>query len=55
MILQRKSSLASIYPNHPGISRMKADLSHAHAAGTPITLYLATSDCIVTELVLGGW
>ncbi len=46
---------ASIYPNHPGIDRMKADLLAAYLSGSPIALYLTDSGCTVGELMLGGW
>lgn len=45
----------SIYPDHPGINRIKADLLYAFATGTPISIYLADPTCKGTELVLGGW
>ena len=46
---------ASIYPDHPGIDRMKSDLLLAYATGKPISLYLSNEECKVGELILGGW
>jgi hypothetical protein len=48
-------NFASIYPNHPGINRMKADLLAAFMNGTPVSLYLTDSNCTVGEMILGGW
>ena len=49
------TGLASIYPTHPGINRMKADLLAAFLNGTPVALYLSDSTCKTTEMILGGW
>lgn len=46
---------ASIYPSHPGLSRIKATLLTAYATGTPVSLYLGDNTCTVTEVILGGW
>jgi hypothetical protein len=46
--------VASIYPNHPGIDRMKASLLAAQVSGTPVMLYLIDSDCTVGEMAFGG-
>lgn len=46
---------ASIYPEHPGINRMKADLLYAYATGTKVALYLSDGSCKVGEMILGGW
>lgn len=48
-------NFASIYPNHPGINHMKADLLVAFTTGTPVSLYLTDSNCKVGEMILGGW
>lgn len=48
-------AFASIYPNHPGISRMKADLMAAYLTGGTVALYLTDNTCRVGELILGGW
>jgi hypothetical protein len=48
-------AFASIYPNHPGINRMKADLLAAYQTGGTVALYLTDSTCRVGELILGGW
>jgi hypothetical protein len=44
---------ASIYPSHPGISRLKADLLVALVTGQPVSLYLNDNTCTVSETVLG--
>ncbi len=46
---------ASIYPNHPGIDRMKADLLAAYLTGGMVSLYFTDSNCTVGEMLLGGW
>ena len=46
---------ASIYPTHPGINRMKADLLMAYSTGTPVALYFNDNTCRVAEMILGGW
>lgn len=46
---------ASVYPSHPGISRIKATLLAAYVTGTPVSLYLSTNTCTVIEVVLGGY
>jgi hypothetical protein len=45
---------ASLYPNHPGLNRIKATLLTAYATGSPIALYLGDSTCTITEVELGG-
>jgi hypothetical protein len=47
-------SYASIYPNHPGINRIKADLLVALTSEIKVSLYLNDSTCTVTEMRLGG-
>lgn len=47
-------TFASIYPNHPGINRMKADLLAAYLTGCTVSLFLADGTCRVDELILGG-
>ena len=46
---------ASVYPNHPGIDRIKADLLVAFTTGTPVALYLSDENCTVQEILLGGF
>jgi hypothetical protein len=46
---------ASIYPDHPGINRIKADLLAAYLTGKPVALYFSDNTCRVTEIILGGW
>ena len=46
---------ASIYPDHPGINRIKADLLVAYQTGGVVALYLSDNTCKVTETMLGGW
>jgi hypothetical protein len=48
------SNFASIYPTHPGINRLKADLLVALTTGTKVMLYLSDNTCTVTEMRLGG-
>jgi len=45
---------ASIYPSHPGINRIKADLLAAYLTGKTIALYLSDDTCTVGEVILGG-
>jgi hypothetical protein len=49
------ANYASIYPDHPGINRIKADLLAAYLTGTTVSLYLSDSTCRVSETLLGGW
>jgi hypothetical protein len=49
------ASYASVYPSHPGINRIQADLMLALANGTPVALYFSDNTCRVTEMVLGGF
>lgn len=49
------SQHASIYPTHPGINRIKADLLAAYLTGGVVALYLTDNTCTVGEIVLGGW
>ena len=46
---------ASVYPNHPGINRIKADLLTAYMTGGVVALYYSDNTCRVQELILGGW
>ena len=46
---------ASVYPSHPGISRMKADLLVAFLTGTTVSLYFNDSSCTVLEMLLGTY
>lgn len=48
-------AVASIYPNHPGINRMKADLLIAHLTDRKVALYFVDNTCRVGEMILGGW
>lgn len=48
-------NFASIYPNHPGINRIKADLLAAYLADKVISLYLSDDKCTIVETNLGGW
>jgi hypothetical protein len=49
------SAYASVYPSHPGISRLKADLLVALVSGKPVSLYLNDNTCTVWETVLGQY
>jgi hypothetical protein len=44
---------ASVYPDHPGLNRLKADALTAFVTGKPISLYLYDNTCKVVETVLG--
>ncbi len=46
-------SYASLYPTHPGISRIKASLLTAYATGSQISLYLNDDTCTIAEVRLG--
>jgi hypothetical protein len=48
------SGFASIYPDHPGINRIKADLLIAYATGGTVALYFSDNTCKVAEVILGG-
>ncbi len=43
---------ASIYPDHPGINRIKADLLSAMLTGAKVQLYFTDSTCRVWETIL---
>jgi len=49
------SLYASVYPTHPGINRIKADLLSAYLTGSIVSLYLSDANCTFTEIILGGW
>jgi hypothetical protein len=44
---------ASVYPDHPGLNRLKADVLTAFVTGKPISFYLYDNTCRVVETVLG--
>lgn len=48
-------SYASLYPDHPGINRIKATLLTAYSTGATISVYLGDNTCRITEVILGGW
>ncbi|MDN2711882.1 hypothetical protein O0880_20875 [Janthinobacterium sp. SUN118] len=48
------ASFASIYPDHPGINRIKASLLAAYLSGGTVKLYFSDSTCKVAEVMLGG-
>ena len=37
------ATYASVYPNHPGLSRIKATLLTAFVTGTPVSLYFSAN------------
>jgi hypothetical protein len=43
------SVYASLYPNHPGIDRIKADLLVAFTTGAHVALYLGDNTCTIVE------
>lgn len=49
------SGFASVYPSHPGINRIKADLLTAYVTGGTVALYFIDNTCRVQETILGGW
>jgi hypothetical protein len=49
------SNYASIYPNHEGINRIKADLLYAFATGTQVSIYLSDANCTVSEMTLESY
>lgn len=48
-------SYASLYPDHPGINRIKATLLTAYSTGATVAVYLGDNTCRITEVLLGGW
>lgn len=48
------ASYASLYPDHPGINRIKATLLTAYATGGTIAIYLSDNTCRIGEVELGG-
>ena len=48
-------SFASVYPDHPSLNRIKADLLAALVTGQPIRLYLSDNTCKVLETVIGPY
>jgi hypothetical protein len=46
---------ASVYPSHPGLNRIKADLVTALVTGKQVSLYLSDNTCTVWETVLGTY
>ena len=44
---------ASVYPDHPGINIIQANLLSAYMSGKPVRLYLGDDECKVTEMILG--
>jgi hypothetical protein len=49
------ASFASLYPEHPGINRIKATLLMAYTTGATVSIYLGDSTCRIGEVILGGW
>ena len=47
-------NFVSVYPSHPGINRIKADLLAAYLTGKTVALYLSTNECTLAEMVLVG-
>jgi hypothetical protein len=46
---------ASVYPDHPGLSRIKATLLTAFVAGKTVSIYLIDGTCKVYETVIGPY
>lgn len=45
---------ASLYPDHPGISKITSVLLAAYMADKTVSIYLTDSTCKIGEVVLGG-
>jgi len=45
---------ASVYPDHPGLDGIQANLLAAYVACKKVSLYLQDDTCKVTEMVIGG-
>jgi hypothetical protein len=46
---------ASIYPDHPGLNRIKADLLTALVTGRVVSLYLNDNTCKVVSTIFGTY
>lgn len=49
------SGFASVYPNHPGLSKIHADLLSAYLTGGLVAVYFSDNTCRISEIILGGW
>jgi hypothetical protein len=49
------SNYASVYPDHPGLNRIKATLLTAYSTGATVSVYLSDGTCRIAEVILGGW
>ena len=47
------SNYASIYPNHPGLKSMHANLLLALATGATVQLWFSDSKCTIGEMTVG--
>jgi len=45
---------ASIYPSHPGVAAIHANLLAAYMSGKDVSLWLKDEKCTVGEMSLGG-
>ena len=45
---------ASVYPDHPGLNAIQANLLAAYIASIKVTLYFSDSTCKVAEIIIGG-
>ncbi|AZZ98837.1 hypothetical protein [Pseudoalteromonas sp. R3] len=45
---------ASVYPDHPALNAMHANLLAAYMSGKKVSLYLTDDTCKVGEMVIGG-
>lgn len=48
------AAYASLYPDHPGLNRIKATLLTAYATQATIAIYLSDNTCRIAEVELGG-
>jgi hypothetical protein len=47
--------MAPVYPTHPGIKFMKADLLTAYLTGGTVAVFFGDNTCRIYEIILGGW
>lgn len=45
---------ASVYPDHPGLNAIHANLLAAYMSGKKVALYLSDNTCKVGEMIIGG-
>lgn len=45
---------ASVYPDHPGLSKITALLMTAYVSGKSVSLYFSDNTCKVSEVIVSG-